>query len=65
MKKLITAIAAVWVFGVFILLMIWFWSGVRDGVGNPLMMAIVGSILFLMVGVAPVKIVKMLANIFK
>lgn len=65
MKKLITAIAAVWVFGVFILLQIWFWSGVHDGVGSPLMMSVVGSIVFLVVGVAPVKIVKMLANIFK
>lgn len=65
MKKLITTFAAVWVFAVFAFLQVWFWSGVMDGRGSTLMSAVVGMVVFMIVGVVPVKIIKMLANIFK
>lgn len=65
MKKVITGVAAVWVFAVFALLQFWFWSTVSSGHGSALINAFVGVFVFLAVGVAPVKIIKMIANIFK
>lgn len=65
MKKLITGVAALWLFGVFAFLQFWFWSGVPHGHGNTLINAIVGVFVFFVIGVAPVKIIKMVANIFK
>lgn len=65
MKKVITVLAAVWVFGVFAFLQMWFWSSVSSGHGSALINAAVGVFVFLAIGVAPVKIIKMIANIFK
>lgn len=65
MKKLITVIAALWLFLVFAFLQFWFWGGVTSGHGNSVVNAIVGCFVFFVVGVVPVKIIKITANLFK
>lgn len=65
MKKLITVIAALWLFLVFAFLQYWFWSGVSSGHGSAVVNAIVGCFVFFVVGVVPVKIIKITANLFK
>lgn len=65
MGRFVKVVAAGWLIVVFAFLQLWFWSGVVHGAGGEIIRIFVCLIVFVLVGLAPVKLIKIIGGMFK
>nr|DAH52781.1 MAG TPA: hypothetical protein [Caudoviricetes sp.] len=65
MKSVITVISALWLAVIFAFLQYWFWSTLSVNADGAMGRMFVAVVVFLLVGLAPVKLIKVVANLFK